>query len=105
MDIYRAGEGGAVCSEQGLTDLERDSSVKEDREGHGPESFFPQRIGEDYISDLDQLRKLLSYVDDETFIRDVAKVKQVRRTLTWDPCARPGAERPGRPDVRVSNGR
>lgn len=76
MDIYRAGEGGAVCSEQGLTDLERDSSVKEDREGHGPESFFPQRIGEDYISDLDQLRKLLSYVDDETFIRDVAKVKQ-----------------------------
>lgn len=36
-----------------------------------------QRIGEDYISDLDQLRKLLSFVDDEAFIRDVAKVKQV----------------------------
>uniref|UniRef100_A0A5F8GNP9 Alpha-1,4 glucan phosphorylase n=1 Tax=Monodelphis domestica TaxID=13616 RepID=A0A5F8GNP9_MONDO len=35
-----------------------------------------ERIGEDYISDLDQLRKLLSYVDDEAFIRDVAKVKQ-----------------------------
>ncbi|OWK17452.1 PYGM [Cervus elaphus hippelaphus] len=34
------------------------------------------RIGEEYIADLDQLRKLLSYVDDESFIRDVAKVKQ-----------------------------
>lgn len=40
-------------------------------------AVFPQRIGEEYISDLDQLRKLLSYVDDEAFIRDVAKVKQV----------------------------
>uniref|UniRef100_A0A670ZGK4 Alpha-1,4 glucan phosphorylase n=1 Tax=Pseudonaja textilis TaxID=8673 RepID=A0A670ZGK4_PSETE len=34
------------------------------------------RIGEDYIADLDQLRKLLNFVDDESFIRDVAKVKQ-----------------------------
>lgn len=42
-------------------------------------AVFPQRIGEEYISDLDQLRKLLSYVDDEAFIRDVAKVKQVGR--------------------------
>lgn len=47
-------------------------------------AIFPQRIGEDYISDLDQLRKLLSYVDDEAFIRDVAKVKQVGRVATWD---------------------
>lgn len=47
------------------------------------EIHFLQRIGEDYISDLDQLRKLLSYVDDETFIRDVAKVKQVGSIATW----------------------
>lgn len=51
-------------------------------------TLFPQRIGEEYISDLDQLRKLLSYVDDEAFIRDVAKVKQVGRPTTWDFCPR-----------------
>lgn len=49
-------------------------------------AVFPQRIGEEYISDLDQLRKLLSYVDDEAFIRDVAKVKQVGRPATRDSC-------------------
>lgn len=37
-----------------------------------------QRIGEDYIRDLDQLKKLLDFVDDDAFIRDVAKIKQVR---------------------------
>lgn len=52
----------------------------------GLKAVFPQRIGEEYISDLDQLRKLLSYVDDEAFIRDVAKVKQVGRP--WDSCLR-----------------
>lgn len=41
---------------------------------------------------MDQLRKLLSYVDDEAFIRDVAKVKQVRSAATWDPCARARVE-------------
>uniref|UniRef100_A0A8C9KCN3 Alpha-1,4 glucan phosphorylase n=1 Tax=Panthera tigris altaica TaxID=74533 RepID=A0A8C9KCN3_PANTA len=42
----------------------------------GLAEVIAEPIGEDYISDLDQLRKLLSYVDDEAFIRDVAKVKQ-----------------------------
>lgn len=37
-----------------------------------------QRIGEDYIRDLDQLKQLLDFEDDDAFIRDVAKVKQVR---------------------------
>lgn len=37
----------------------------------------PQRIGEDFVADLDQLQKLRGFVDDESFIRDVAKVKQV----------------------------
>lgn len=87
-----------------MAGLERDPSMRGTEEGHGPERVFPQRIGEDYISDLDQLRKLLSYVDDEAFIRDVAKVKQVRSTPTWDPCARPGAESAGRPEVQVGNG-
>lgn len=67
-------------------------------------AIFPQRIGEDYISDLDQLRKLLSYVDDETFIRDVAKVKQVRSTAPWGPCARPAVETAGGPEGLVRNG-
>ncbi|CAN8177831.1 unnamed protein product [Coccothraustes coccothraustes] len=34
------------------------------------------RIGEDFVSDLDQLRRLRDFVDDESFIRDVANVKQ-----------------------------
>uniref|UniRef100_A0A5G2RE07 Alpha-1,4 glucan phosphorylase n=1 Tax=Sus scrofa TaxID=9823 RepID=A0A5G2RE07_PIG len=42
----------------------------------GLAEVIAERIGEEYIADLDQLRKLLSYVDDEAFIRDVAKVKQ-----------------------------
>uniref|UniRef100_A0AAX7W7V0 Alpha-1,4 glucan phosphorylase n=1 Tax=Astatotilapia calliptera TaxID=8154 RepID=A0AAX7W7V0_ASTCA len=35
-----------------------------------------QKIGEDYIRDLDQLKKLLDFVNDDAFIRDVAKIKQ-----------------------------
>ncbi|KAG5284903.1 hypothetical protein AALO_G00031780 [Alosa alosa] len=35
-----------------------------------------ERIGEEYIRDLDQLRKLEKFINDEAFIRDVAKVKQ-----------------------------
>lgn len=37
----------------------------------------PQKIGEDFIRDLDQLKGLRKFVNDEAFIRDVAKVKQV----------------------------
>lgn len=37
-----------------------------------------QRIGEDFIRDLDQLQRLRDFVNDEAFIRDVAKVKQVK---------------------------
>uniref|UniRef100_A0A3Q3GJI8 Alpha-1,4 glucan phosphorylase n=1 Tax=Kryptolebias marmoratus TaxID=37003 RepID=A0A3Q3GJI8_KRYMA len=33
-------------------------------------------IGEDYVKDLSQLRKLNDFVDDAAFIRDVSKVKQ-----------------------------
>lgn len=40
--------------------------------------FVDQRIGEDFIRDLDQLQGLRKYVNDEAFIRDVAKVKQVK---------------------------
>lgn len=36
-----------------------------------------QRIGEGFLTDLSQLKKLLSLVDDEAFIRDIAKIKQV----------------------------
>lgn len=39
--------------------------------------LLTQRIGEGFLTDLSQLKKLLSLVDDEAFIRDVAKVKQV----------------------------
>lgn len=48
----------------------------------------PQKIGEDFIRDLDQLQALRNFVNDEAFIRDVAKVKQVALfssvlKLTW----------------------
>ncbi|NWT62786.1 PYGL protein, partial [Erythrocercus mccallii] len=35
-----------------------------------------QKIGEDYVRDLSQLTKLHEFVDDDLFIREVAKVKQ-----------------------------
>lgn len=77
---WEAVERGAICRGQGSIDLERDPLMKVDVAGtQRPDCPLPQRIGEDYISDLDQLRKLLSFVDDEAFIRDVAKVKQVGR--------------------------
>ncbi|XP_061768383.1 glycogen phosphorylase, muscle form-like [Nerophis ophidion] len=42
----------------------------------GLADVIAERIGEDYIRDLDQLKGLLDFVDDDAFIRDVAKVKQ-----------------------------
>lgn len=39
--------------------------------------FVLQRIGDDFLTDLHQLKNILQFVDDEAFIRDVAKVKQV----------------------------
>uniref|UniRef100_UPI003AAAE933 glycogen phosphorylase, brain form-like n=1 Tax=Centroberyx gerrardi TaxID=166262 RepID=UPI003AAAE933 len=42
----------------------------------GLADIIAERIGEDFLTDLQQLRKLLDFVDDEGFIRDVAKVKQ-----------------------------
>ncbi|XP_059497433.1 glycogen phosphorylase, muscle form [Stegostoma tigrinum] len=42
----------------------------------GLADVIAEKIGEDYIFDLDQLKKLLSFVNDEGFIRAVAKVKQ-----------------------------
>lgn len=50
------------------------------RSRHGeqkPRILLTQRIGEGFLTDLSQLKKLLPLVDDEAFIRDVAKVKQV----------------------------
>ncbi|XP_065143207.1 glycogen phosphorylase, muscle form [Paramisgurnus dabryanus] len=42
----------------------------------GLAEVIAERIGEDFIRDLDQLQKLRNFVNDEAFIRDVAKVKQ-----------------------------
>uniref|UniRef100_A0A673BV61 Alpha-1,4 glucan phosphorylase n=1 Tax=Sphaeramia orbicularis TaxID=375764 RepID=A0A673BV61_9TELE len=42
----------------------------------GLSDVISERIGEDFVIDLQQLKKLLEFVDDEAFIRDVAKVKQ-----------------------------
>lgn len=41
------------------------------------DAFVPQRIGDDFFTDLQQLKKILQFVNDEAFIRDVAKIKQV----------------------------
>lgn len=41
-------------------------------------TVFPlQKIGEDFMTDLYQLKNLLDFIDDEAFIRNVANVKQV----------------------------
>uniref|UniRef100_V9KFX0 Alpha-1,4 glucan phosphorylase n=1 Tax=Callorhinchus milii TaxID=7868 RepID=V9KFX0_CALMI len=42
----------------------------------GLAEVIAEKIGEDFISDLDQLKKLMKFVNDEGFIRDIAKVKQ-----------------------------
>ncbi|XP_073514449.1 glycogen phosphorylase, muscle form [Phyllobates terribilis] len=42
----------------------------------GLAEVIAERIGEDYITNLDLLKKLLNFVNDDAFIRDVAKVKQ-----------------------------
>uniref|UniRef100_A0A673ISX5 Alpha-1,4 glucan phosphorylase n=1 Tax=Sinocyclocheilus rhinocerous TaxID=307959 RepID=A0A673ISX5_9TELE len=42
----------------------------------GLAEVIAERIGEDFIRDLDQLKKLHDFVNDEAFIRDIAKVKQ-----------------------------
>uniref|UniRef100_A0A673BUY1 Alpha-1,4 glucan phosphorylase n=1 Tax=Sphaeramia orbicularis TaxID=375764 RepID=A0A673BUY1_9TELE len=44
----------------------------------GLSDVISERIGEDFVIDLQQLKKLLEFVDDEAFIRDVAKVKQCK---------------------------
>ncbi|KAL6098590.1 pygm [Pungitius sinensis] len=42
----------------------------------GLAEVIAERIGEDFIRDLDQLQRLREFVNDEAFIRDIAKVKQ-----------------------------
>ncbi|KAA0718197.1 Glycogen phosphorylase, liver form [Triplophysa tibetana] len=42
----------------------------------GLADLIAEAIGEDYVKDLTQLRNLNDLVDDDAFIRDVAKVKQ-----------------------------
>ncbi|KPP69578.1 glycogen phosphorylase, muscle form-like [Scleropages formosus] len=42
----------------------------------GLAEVIAERIGDDFIRDLDQLKKLIKFVNDDAFIRDVAKVKQ-----------------------------
>ncbi|XP_065604671.1 glycogen phosphorylase, liver form [Cyrtonyx montezumae] len=42
----------------------------------GLAELIAEKIGEDYVKDLGQLAKLHDFVDDDLFIREVAKVKQ-----------------------------
>ncbi|XP_053304737.1 glycogen phosphorylase, muscle form [Spea bombifrons] len=42
----------------------------------GLAEVIAERIGDDYITHMDQLKKLLDFVNDEGLIRDIAKVKQ-----------------------------
>ncbi|MED6234551.1 hypothetical protein ATANTOWER_030489 [Ataeniobius toweri] len=42
----------------------------------GLAELIAEVIGEDYVKDLSQLKKLNEFVDDAAFIRDIAKVKQ-----------------------------
>ncbi|KAK1890274.1 Glycogen phosphorylase muscle form [Dissostichus eleginoides] len=44
----------------------------------GLAEVIAERIGEEYIRDLDQLKTLLEFVDDDTFIRDVAKENKMK---------------------------
>ncbi|NXE51652.1 PYGL protein, partial [Casuarius casuarius] len=44
----------------------------------GLAELIAEKIGEDYVKDLSQLTKLHKFVNDDIFIREVSKVKQVR---------------------------
>ncbi|XP_042302689.1 glycogen phosphorylase, liver form-like [Sceloporus undulatus] len=43
----------------------------------GLAELIAEKIGEEYVKDLSQLTKLHRFVNDEVFIREVAKMKQV----------------------------
>ena len=49
--------------------------------------FVDQKIGEEFIRDLDQLKNLRKFVNDDAFIRDIAKVKQVKSLMDYLNCA------------------
>lgn len=38
---------------------------------------FLQRIGDDFLTDLHQLKNILKFTDDDVFIRDIARIKKV----------------------------
>ncbi|KAG2467225.1 PYGB protein, partial [Polypterus senegalus] len=42
----------------------------------GLTDLIVEKIGEDFVTDLYQLKKLLNFIDDDVFLRDVSKVKQ-----------------------------
>uniref|UniRef100_A0A6Q2XUC5 Alpha-1,4 glucan phosphorylase n=2 Tax=Esox lucius TaxID=8010 RepID=A0A6Q2XUC5_ESOLU len=42
----------------------------------GLADIIAEKIGDDFVTDLYQLRNLLDFIDDEAFIRDIANVKQ-----------------------------
>ncbi|KAK6478878.1 glycogen phosphorylase [Huso huso] len=42
----------------------------------GLAELIAEKIGDGYVKDLSQLRKIAAFVNDESFIRDVSKVKQ-----------------------------
>uniref|UniRef100_A0A8C7L3X9 Alpha-1,4 glucan phosphorylase n=1 Tax=Oncorhynchus kisutch TaxID=8019 RepID=A0A8C7L3X9_ONCKI len=42
----------------------------------GLAEVIAEKIGEEFIRDLDQLKRLLKFINDDAFIRDIAKVKQ-----------------------------
>ncbi|XP_017289173.1 glycogen phosphorylase, brain form [Kryptolebias marmoratus] len=42
----------------------------------GLTDVISERIGEDFFTDLNQLKNVLQFIDEESFIRDVARVKQ-----------------------------
>lgn len=58
--------------------------------------YILQKIGEEFLTDLSQLKKLLPLVNDEAFIRDVAKVKQVGMALALARAPAPALPQPGR---------
>ncbi|KAJ6654042.1 hypothetical protein lerEdw1_007551 [Lerista edwardsae] len=47
----------------------------------GLAELIAEKIGEDYVKDLSQLTKLHKFVNDEIFIREVAKVKQENKVM------------------------
>lgn len=67
-----------LCCHRNRDSLTSSSSSVEDWEVRSEWLFvFLQRIGDDFLTDLHQLKNILKFINNDVFIRDIARIKKV----------------------------